>query len=38
MQDSAILEQSMKEEQETGDWLGSHLPDFVRAYLQYKAA
>ena len=32
--DKAVLEQSMKEEQETGDWLGSHLPDFVHAYLQ----
>ena len=38
MDDSAVLEQSMKEEQEMGDWLGSHLPDFVHAYLKQKAA
>ena len=31
--DKAVLEQSMKEEQEMGDWLGSHLPSFVHAYL-----
>lgn len=31
--DKAVLEQSMKEEQEMGDWLGSHIPDFVRAYV-----
>ena len=31
--DVPILEQSMKEEQEMGDWLGSHLPSFVHAYL-----
>ncbi len=31
--DQGVLEQSMKEEQEMGDWLGSHLPDFVQAYL-----
>ena len=31
--DVAVLEQSMKEEQEMGDWLGSHLPGFVEAYL-----
>ncbi len=36
--DSAVLEQSMKEEQEMGDWLGSHLPGFVHAYLKQKAA
>ena len=35
--DKAVLEQSMKEEQEMGDWLGSHLPDLVRAYLQQQA-
>ena len=34
MADKAVLEQSMKEEQEMGDWLGSHLPDLVRACLQ----
>ncbi len=33
-EDVAVLEQSMKEEQEMGDWLGSHLPGFVHAYLQ----
>jgi ferritin-like metal-binding protein YciE len=32
-EDRAVLELSMKEEQEMGDWLGSHLPDFVHAYL-----
>ena len=37
-QDVAVLEQSMKEEQEMGDWLGSHLPNFVHAYLKQKAA
>ena len=31
--DKSVLEQSMKEEQEMGDWLGSHLPDLVHAYL-----
>ena len=34
MADKAVLEQSMKEEQEMGDWLGSHLPGLVRACLQ----
>ena len=33
-EDKGVLEQSMTEEQEMGDWLGSHLPDFVRAYLK----
>jgi len=37
-QDIAVLEQSMKEEQEMGDWLGSHLPGFVHAYLKQRAA
>ena len=36
--DVAVLEQSMKEEQEMGDWLGSHLPSFVHAYLKQRAA
>ncbi len=36
--DVATLEQSMKEEQEMGDWLGGHLPQFVQAYLQRLAA
>ncbi len=31
--DVSVLEMSMKEEQEMGDWLGSHLPNFVQAYL-----
>ncbi|MDX7951694.1 DUF892 family protein [Lichenihabitans sp. Uapishka_5] len=34
--DIATLEQSMKEEQETGDWLGEHLPALVTAYLGHK--
>ena len=37
-QDKAVLEQSMKEEQEMGDWLGGHLPELVTAYLRQKAA
>jgi ferritin-like metal-binding protein YciE len=37
-EDCAVLEQSMKEEQEMGDWLGSHLPDFVHAYLRQRMA
>lgn len=36
--DKAVLEQSMKEEQEMGDWLGSHVPDFVHAYLGQRSA
>ena len=32
-EDVPTLDQSMKEEQEMGDWLGSHLPAFVHAYL-----
>lgn len=35
-QDVPVLEQSIKEKM--GDWLGSHLPDFVHAYLKQKAA
>lgn len=31
--DRAVLEQSMKEEMEMGDWPGSHLPQFATAYL-----
>ena len=34
--DRSVLEQSMKEEQEMGDWLGTHLPGFVTAYLAQK--
>ena len=37
-QDKPVLEQSMKEEQEVGDWLGSHLPDLVHAYLRQRSA
>ena len=33
--DKPILEQSMKEEQEMGDWLGSHLPNLVHAHLEH---
>ncbi len=36
--DKPVLERSMKEEQEMGDWLGEHLPGFVHAYLAQKAA
>ena len=36
--DVAVLEQSMKEEQETGDWLGSHLPGFVQSYIAQQQA
>ena len=36
-QDVPVLEQSMKEEQEMGDWLGSHLPGLVHAYLKQPA-
>ena len=36
-QDVAVLEQSMKEEQEMGDWLGTHLPEFVHAFLAQTA-
>lgn len=34
----AVLEESMTEEKEMGDWLGEHIPELVRAYLQQKAA
>lgn len=36
--DVPVLEQSMKEEMEMGDWLGSHLPSFVHAYLAQQKA
>ena len=36
--DVAVLEQSMKEEQEMGDWLGSHIPAFVHAYVGKQSA
>ena len=38
VEDKAALEQSMKEEQEMGDWLGTSLPGLVHAYLQQKSA
>lgn len=31
--DVAVLEGSMREEQEMGDWLGSHLPTFIERYV-----
>ncbi|WP_162501546.1 DUF892 family protein [Methylobacterium crusticola] len=37
-EDKSVLEQSMKEEQETGDWLGSHLPGFVHAYVRQRSS
>ena len=36
--DVSVLEQSMKEEQEMGDWLGSHIPQIVDEYLAQRAA
>ena len=36
--DIAVLERSMREEQEMGDWLGSHLPELVTAHLAKRAA
>ena len=35
--DRSTLEQSMKDEQEMGDWLGSNLPNIVHAYLERKS-
>ncbi|WP_193227702.1 DUF892 family protein [Aureimonas psammosilenae] len=37
-EDRTVLEHSMKEEQEMGDWLGEHLPGLVRSYLEKQAA
>ena len=34
--DTSVLEQSMREEQDMGDWLGSNLPNLVHAYLEQK--
>lgn len=34
--DRAVLELSMNEEREMGDWLTSHLPEFVAAYLKQR--
>ena len=36
--DKPVLEQSMKEEQDMGDWLGDHLPRFVHAYVGSRSA
>ncbi len=36
--DMPVLEQSSKEEQEMGDWLGSHIPSLVHAYLRDAAS
>ncbi len=36
--DVPVLEQSMKEEQEMGDWLGSHIPQIVDEFLVQHAA
>ena len=36
--DVTVLDQSMREEQEMGDWLGTHLPDLVHAFLKQKTA
>ena len=36
--DVAVLQRSMTEEQEFGDWLGSHLPGLVHAYLTQQSA
>ncbi len=36
--DKVMLEKSMQEEQEMGDWLGSHLPEIVQAYVQQQAS
>ena len=35
--DKTVLEQSMHEEMEMGDWLGSHIPSLVHAFLQRQA-
>ena len=37
-EDKAVLDASMKEEQEMGDWLGEHIPSFVHAYLGQTSA
>ena len=33
-EDTALLQQSMSEEQEMGDWLGENLPGIVQSYLR----
>ena len=37
-EDAGGLEQSLKEEQEMGDWLGEHLPSVTTAYLDRQSA
>ena len=37
-EDTTVLEQSMKEDQEMGDWLGNHLPGIVHAFLARQTA
>ena len=37
-EDVAVLEQSMKEDQEMGDWLGSNLPSFAKAFVSQQTA
>ncbi|KAB0682810.1 DUF892 family protein [Aureimonas leprariae] len=36
--DRTVLEQSMREEEEMGDWLGENLPNLVNTYLRKRAA
>ena len=36
-EDVTVLETSLREEQELGDWLGTQLPNFVHAYLAHAA-
>ena len=36
-EDVTILETSLREEQEIGDWLGTQLPSFVHAHLAHAA-
>ena len=37
-EDKALLEQSMREEQEMEDWLASHIPSLVQDYLRIAAS
>lgn len=37
-EDKSVLQTSMKEEQEIGDWLGEHIPAFVKAYVGQASA
>lgn len=37
-EDIAVLQQSMQEEEDMGNWLGSHIPAFVTAYLAHQQA